>query len=54
MTPVVAMLLLWPFLSRGEVMTDFSGGTLDPGVNLDVPNAGLATISLDTTNNELD
>ena len=35
-------------------MTDFSGGTLDPGVNLDVPNAGLATISLDTTNNELD
>ena len=50
----ILLFCVFPFSSFSDLMTDFSGGTLDPGVNLDVPNAGLATISLDTTNNELD
>lgn len=39
--------------TRAAVLTDFSGAALDPAVFLDVPNAGLASVTLDTVNEEL-
>ena len=36
------------------VDTKFDGDTLDPAVFLDIPNGGLASITLDTANDELD
>lgn len=41
-------------VASAVVVTSFDEGVLNPNVGLDIPNAALASISLDTVNNELD
>lgn len=49
------LLFLTPLATaHAEVQTNFDEGVLNPNVNLDIPNAGLANMVLDTVNEELD
>ena len=51
---VIALLLLGQLSASADLMTTFDEGVLPAGLNLDIPNAGLAAVSLDTVNQELD
>ena len=51
---VIALLLLGQVSASADLMTTFDEGVLPAGLNLDIPNAGLAAVSLDTVNQELD
>lgn len=49
-----SMLILVASLGFSQVDTNFDEATLDPDVSLDIPNPGIASITLDTANDELD
>ena len=54
---IIPTLFLWAFStlpSTAAVLTEFSEATLNPQVFLDIPDPGLASVTLDTANGELD
>ena len=51
----LCVLLGWsePWSVRADLTTAFQGPTLDPNLQLDVPDANVGTITLDTANHDL-